>query len=574
MKTSTDVPRRVLCCILGIVIPLLCSPCAAETSDNEKTFATARAQLRLRKYEEALRILGGILDNGSASVGDKVVDDSRRLYIETVTMMASGRARKGQELEAVELLRLHGSFPNLGEQRELLTKRASTILKTALDLAIKKNDSRKIVQLAAKFPDEHLIERDELLQHELRMVSMLSPLAAFKKFYAIKTEGVSDKAMREAGLSEAAIVLRYAKSLKQREWYREASSLLRDQLMFGSLTENEKSETEQIEEQCLLSYAAACVKFQNFKMCQEALDLYTTGNRNQMNPQRVKDIERAMRNFGVTGEPIELKFPGKYVEGKGVWQDSGNGFFIAATVQTGNCANSRGGAWKTAKIEVAAGTVIEGGVLRASHGSLIFKGTVEKPVVLRNVRLECDYTASVSASNTMFVDCTFRKSGSWHWKGGFSSKWHFTDCMLVRSNFAHLSRSDYGLRWQGTTFLACKFPQRTLVSDVKKDAAREYRGHWNLIKECVFVECAMTPSLVWGCSDSAFVQCQVSGTSDFKSSKPLKVPLLVSPVSFTQNLKVATLEKGIGNVEYILLKSQSKALKRNYWKFVPELPRD
>jgi hypothetical protein len=286
---------------------------------------------------------------------------------------------------------------------------------------------------------------------------------------------------------------------------------------------------------------------------------------------RAQGMKSVIDKIGSLGETKELKFPGKFVEGKGIWKDAGHGYFISNTVQTGNCANSRGGPWKTAEIEVAPGTVIEGGTLRASHGKLTFQGTAEKPVIIRNVRLECDYTAAIHATNTLFVDCTFMKTGSWHWNNGFSSKWIFTNCMLVKSNFAGMSRGDYGIQWQQTVFFRCKFPQRNLNNKADKDATGEYKGHWNMMNECIFMESILPPSLVWGCDSPRLIDNEISEISEFYSAKPLKIAMSASPPEFVKALRAATINKGSGMIEYLPLNSTPKPPIRGFWHLLQDL---
>ena len=563
--------------VLNLFAPLILisSPLAsAQVQDNQKEYLSARDQLRLRNYDDALAILAGILDNGGASIGDKTITEARRLYVDIVKVMADNLYRNGEVSEAVDLLILKSKLPALLDQGNILKERASEVLKTAFEASIKKDDSSRILELTDRFPDVCKIDKNVLLLHQIKVLPLMSPSISHAHLLALKKEGGIANQFRLVGFSEFSIVLRYAKALKQRGWYREAASLLRDQIKFETLTLEERLQAEELEEQCLLSYSTACIRFGNLKMCREALDFYSVGNRKRMKPKQFANLVRVIQKLAEAGEPVELKSSGRYFVGKGVWRDSGNGFFITSLVQTGNCANSRGGKWETAEIEVAAGTEVEGGLIRASHGKIHFKGTIKQPVILKNVKLECDYTAQVFATHTVFINCSFKKSGSWHWNNGFSSKWHFTDCILVSSNFSSLSRGDYGLRLSGSTFLRCKLPQRMLSSDEAKDANGEYHGSWNVIEECAFVECSLPPSLVWGTKTCAFIRCKTPDSSVFKSSKNLIASMLSLPNSFVDDLKASTKIEGPGKVDYLSSKQRVKALKIDYWQFIPELERE
>ncbi|MEJ6573237.1 MAG: hypothetical protein QNL39_14745 [Akkermansiaceae bacterium] len=565
---------------IGLAVLVFCHTVHGQQTENEELFSEAKEQIRLRKYENAIHVLGEVLHKSGASLGDDTVTASKKLYVDTVIVMAENLARKDLTLESAELLILHSNLPILSDQGTLLKERAGTVFNDALRSATKKSESQRIVELtkswAGLFPDkEALVTEAELMQHRINAVAQTSktgnPRVAFLEYRNLRKEGVSEGILRKSGLSEGSLTLRYAKALYKREWYRQSASLLREQLRSGTLSGDEKSEAERIEEQSLLNHAAACMKFGNLKMCREAYDVYMSGDRPARERIRAQNMKLAVDRIGTAGEPKELKFPDKFVEGKGVWKDAGHGYFISSSVQTGNCAKSRGGEWKTADIEVAAGTVIEGGTLRASHGKLAFLGTAKKPIVLRNVHLECDYTAAVHATNTLFVDCTFKKTGSWHWNNGFSSKWIFTDCMLVKSNFVGLTRGDYGIRWHQTIFFRCKLPQRNLNSKADRDATGEYHGHWNTITDCLFMECELPPSMVWGCVLTRLIDNEVAGTSDFYSAKPLKVGMSATPPEFVRTLKTATLNKGHGSVEYIPLRRASQPPFRGHWNLLKEL---
>jgi hypothetical protein len=216
--------------------------------------------------------------------------------------------------------------------------------------------------------------------------------------------------------------------------------------------------------------------------------------------------------------------------------------------------------------------VLQGGTLTVSNGSLEFKGTPDKPIILRGVALHCEFTGSITAANTLFIDCTLQKTGGWYWIGGYSSKWELNDCMLVGSHFAGLGRIDYGIKWKNTTFVDCDLPDRDLNDDPGKDAVSEYHGNWNKLTNCFFYDCNVSPSILWGAMPAFCFDCDVAGTSRFTSTTSLDVPIALAAGEddFLNRLMMATRIGGAGMLDYTT-GPPPQVRPSPLWQFVPEV---
>jgi len=195
--------------------------------------------------------------------------------------------------------------------------------------------------------------------------------------------------------------------------------------------------------------------------------------------------------------------------------------------------------------------------------------------VFKNVTFECEYTASIIASNAIFIDCKFNKSGGWHWNGGFSSKWQFTDSLIVGGTFGSLSKIDYGIKFQRCTFVGMSFPDRSLTDDAGQDNTALFRNEWNAIGDCQFYQCEVPASLLWANGKSIFVDCTVAPESTFASTKSIDINFGVpsDDTVFLEAVRKATKRKGAGLANYVPTSiSLSKVKASPHWRFVPSLP--
>jgi hypothetical protein len=310
-------------------------------------------------------------------------------------------------------------------------------------------------------------------------------------------------------------------------------------------------------------------------MLTDAVALYTDPANSGVDAAKRARYEAAAQRVATKLEPKTLAFPGKFVEGKGTWADDGTGFVLPTQVlQIGNFDLNWGGQSKQANIIVGSGTVIRNGRLRVSYGHLRLEGTVERPIVLENIKIECDHRGTLTANNVIFLNCTFSKSGNRFMTNGFSSKWELSDCMLVRSNFSSLNMRNYGIKLQRCTFVQCDVPNRPLVDDATKDNTGVFRDGWNTVADCQFYDAQLRPSILWANGKSAYVDCTFAGESTFASSRPLDVEFftLAEDARFAADATSKTQTKGVGRVNYNVTVIDTAKLKPSpLWRLVPTL---
>lgn len=354
-------------------------------------------------------------------------------------------------------------------------------------------------------------------------------------------------------------------------YHRGAAGVISKILTTASLDSKELSRASGLLEQSLANHTLSCLRFENPSMAANALESYLHNEHSVIDPKTVAKLGAGVGDLKKKGPPLKWKAKDLYIKGNHTWSDQSRGTKINGVLQTGNCDNNRKGGWATAKVIVKDGCYIQGGTIRASHGRLEFQGTTQRPVILHNVRIECDYTAAVVAKNTIFIDCKFTKSGSWFWKGGFSSKWTFEDCLVAKSNFANLDRNDYGLRFKQTIFYKCSFPDRTLNTNPKSSAKDAYHLDWNQLSDCGYIECSFPPSLIWNNQQACYLDCEIRGESKLESSKPFEVTLGCSPTTFMRDLKAATSTTTGENLVYAEDLQVIKSLESRWWHLLPKI---
>ena len=354
-------------------------------------------------------------------------------------------------------------------------------------------------------------------------------------------------------------------------YHRGAAGVISKILATASLDSKELSRASGLLEQSLANHTLSCLRFGNPSMAANALESYLHNEHSAIDPKTIAKLSAGVGNLKKKGPPLKWTAKDLYIKGDHNWSDQSRGTKINGVLQTGNCANDRKGGWETAKVIVKDGCYIQGGTIRASHGRLEFQGTTQHPVVLHNVRIECDYTAAVVAKNTIFIDCKFTKSGRWTWNGGFSSKWTFEDCLVAKSNFPSLDRKNYGLRFKQTIFYKCSFPDRTLNTNPKSSAKDAYHLSWNQLTDCGYIECSLPPSLIWSNQKASYLDCEIRGGSKFESSKPFEVTLGCSPTTFMRDLKAATSTTKAENLIYAEDLQVIKSLESRLWHLLPKI---
>jgi hypothetical protein len=246
-----------------------------------------------------------------------------------------------------------------------------------------------------------------------------------------------------------------------------------------------------------------------------------------------------------------------FVPGKAIWPARPGGYALASTIRIGNIPNNHGGTWSAGDVVAEPGFILVGGVITASGGSINFQGTPDNPVILKGVRIECEYTASIKAENTIFQGCIFWKAGAWYWNSGYSAKFELKGCVLDRCAFSSLARMDYGIKFEGCDFRECQLPERHWGFQNSErpsdDGAALARAEWSEIKDCGFYKCKVAPSAIWMTQRCDFSDCEVTNRDDFASKTDLPVEVGVSPAgaAFIDELVKNTSHSGSGTVRYV-----------------------
>jgi len=161
-------------------------------------------------------------------------------------------------------------------------------------------------------------------------------------------------------------------------------------------------------------------------------------------------------------------------------------------------------------IDVGPGVEIKGGTINLErHGHLRIKGEPNKPVVLRDVVIIQDLSASFTAEHAVFENVTFTKGGGWF--AGFSSKWVFANCILHKCRFPRLTEVDYGFQFRNCSFTFMTFPE----------AGGPSRHEWRVIDSCNFIGCDVPPTIGWCAVKSNFYACTFPAGEKWKGATGL-----------------------------------------------------
>lgn len=248
------------------------------------------------------------------------------------------------------------------------------------------------------------------------------------------------------------------------------------------------------------------------------------------------------------------------------------GHRLDGTIKVGNSDRNNGGQWIGANVTAEPGFMLSGGVIRASGGTVTFKGTAEKPVVLKGVRIECEYTATIKAEHTIFVGCTFTKAGNWFWNDGYSSKWEFANCLLLDSHFERLTRMDFGIKWMGCTFCDCRWPRRNwgYRKEEGPEESGSVRSEWSNMRDCDFYQCELSVSAIWPTENCNFIACRVGENDDFTSKANFPVVLgLAANDRLLVELGAKTAHLGTGKITYARASlSPNSVVRHPLWRWV------
>ena len=373
-------------------------------------------------------------------------------------------------------------------------------------------------------------------------------------------------------------ILQRIKALQDRGWYAQAAAVAREALADEKTLPKLRSVLRVRAGQLLLYHAQARLGFGVADLSRRAIE-----NATNASDVQIDSAESAQLKSSLHALPLEAPLPltaAAPLGGNVSWASQPRGYEIPSPIQVGNSDHNHGGAFLAGKVQVQAGVYIHGGTIRVSGGSIDFKGSPTKPIFLDGVRIECEYTGSVSAQNTLFQNCVFAKTGGFFWNGGYSSKWTFLDCLLQNSYFAGLSRMDYGIRIGRCTFSECRLPARNWgyknTESATDDGAKRTRNSWSQLIDCDFHDCPMAISCLWVAEGCNFYGCSVEGTAHFLSRNDLQseIGVAASDKVFVEDLIAKTTLGGEGHVKYSAAKPFPRLRISPFWKLLDKSSRD
>jgi hypothetical protein len=189
---------------------------------------------------------------------------------------------------------------------------------------------------------------------------------------------------------------------------------------------------------------------------------------------------------------------------------------------------------KQFKIIVAPGVEIRGGKINLESpnakgdAAITFAGSKSKPIILRHVEIDHPLQGRFKASNVIFDQCSFRKTGGWY--AYYSSKWEMDQCLLYKCDFPNFKGVDYGFKFTNCTFVSMNLPEISHDKDNENDFdyMTRLRKDWNIIQSCSFVNCTVFPTVFWCSETSNFWNCAFLPGVAFNSATPTKVSAYVS----------------------------------------------
>ena len=368
-------------------------------------------------------------------------------------------------------------------------------------------------------------------------------------------------------------VLKRVKELQERGWYAQAAAQARKAIADESTPAGLRSDLKIRAGKLLVLYAQSCMGFGNNDLSRRVLQDVTAASDVQFEASELGLLKSALR-ARESDAPAATPPAGSPLSGQVVWPAQPNGYAIDSPVQTGNSEHNHGGSRINGNLQVQSGVYIRGGTLRVSAGSITFKGAAAKPVFLDGVRVECEYTGSISAENTVFQNCSFAKTGGFFWNGGYSSKWTFKDCLFQNSSFVSLSRMDYGIRIGRCTFSDGNLPPRnwgySKTESATDDGAKRTRESWSQLVDCEFYNCTCAVSSVWVAEGCNFYQCTVGKPANFLSKTDLRVEVGLPPVEkpFLDDLISETTSDGSGRVLYTSVRPFPRSHLSPFWKLL------
>ena len=178
------------------------------------------------------------------------------------------------------------------------------------------------------------------------------------------------------------------------------------------------------------------------------------------------------------------------------------------------------------------GADLRGGNLHFGKGGghVEISGTLEKPVIFREVEFDQYLGGSFVAHYAVFENCRFRKAGAYFSRSGRSSKWELDHCLIRGNNtFKDLSHVDYGFRFTDCTFSDVRLPEIGIPGKEQPvDVMKHLRLDWNEIDRCRFDGCTVSPTVFWCAQSSNYTRCKFIPGRAFESDTPTEVKAFVA----------------------------------------------
>jgi TolB-like protein len=178
-------------------------------------------------------------------------------------------------------------------------------------------------------------------------------------------------------------------------------------------------------------------------------------------------------------------------------------------------------------LRIGPGTDVRGGSI-SGLGSLHYDlaGTADRPVILRHVEFQQTWGGNFKAQYAIFDDCTFRKTGAWYDKAGFTAKWTCEHCVFRGGDpFKKITHADYGIKFTDCAFVGVTLPE--IVVPTPKDKPRDdrvaLRADWRLIDHCRFDACTVPQTVFWCATASNYDRCRFPPGRPFESDTPTEI---------------------------------------------------
>ena len=513
-------------------------------------FARAKRAAEHSQFRLARELMVQFL-NGS--VGDRRKGEAETVVKAAFTGEATQLAKAGLTMESSAVWFEYATWLKDGPDAIAARKAGTDVLRTGFDSAMKLHDVDQALAIAAayatRFPDVSPLctpERANELRIERLVTGIqkrLAPDLMARYLDEAIANGVSESALLPKGVNSEGIRQAYARLLMDEGQFVRAIGLL-ERWTTGAEAPAERTKYEVSLSKALLNRAEACVAFGNVEMAEQAVNsaaanaataasaaLKITALRQKLNAMKAS----------VGRDEHALKF-GEPLTGAATWQSDGGSYSMDGKVNL-----------EKATVAVAPGFVLTGGNIVIAGGSTLeLHGTAERPVVFRKVKIGADLNGKLKAQFALFEDCTFMKEGPWF--GYYSSKWIFSDCLLIRSNWKALTGTDYGLQLSGCMLYQCKLPPRLVGDDKVEDKARKYRDEWNHVENNLFAQCEIAPSFTWCTNQCMFAGCHVIGWDSYRSVNELRVNMSVPANGadrFYELLQLRTQDDSTGVVRYV-----------------------